>query len=76
MSKYISKDEILEWVQEVNPKVDDIPDRIMEKGHSLVDRTLVNKNVYDIPTTGDALGFLKNAASCWNYIRKQCYTKY
>ncbi len=37
----------------------------MNKGHAWVDRTLVNLRIYDIPTTGDALGMLREAASAF-----------
>lgn len=64
-NKYITKAELLEWIQVQVPKVTNIPDRFMTKGHALVDRTLINMRVYDIPTKVDDLGFLKEAASCF-----------
>lgn len=64
-SKYITKSELLQWIQEQVPDVTNIPNRIMTKGHAMVDRTLVNMRVYDIPTKNDKLGFLKEAASCF-----------
>lgn len=63
--KYITEAEILEWVQEIRPDVASIPDRIMIKGNTWVDRQLVMMKVNDIPTKSDSLGFLREAASCF-----------
>lgn len=59
---YITKAEILEWVQEIDPDVESIPNRFMTKGHTWVKRVLVNLRVYDLPSTADALGMLREAA--------------
>lgn len=63
--KYITKAELLQWVQVQVPDVTNIPDRFMSGGHALVDRTLVNMHVYEIPKTSDKIGFLREAASCF-----------
>lgn len=63
--KYVSKTDILQWVQKIDAKVTDISDHIMNKGHAWVDRTLTNMRVYKHPTTSDAKSFLKMAASCF-----------
>lgn len=49
----------------IDPEVTDLPERFMTKGHTWVDRVLVVMRVYDIPTESDALGFLREAASCF-----------
>ena len=65
--KYITKLEILEWVnvQLEDATVDDIPNRIMNKGNRKVDAELSNLGIKTIPTKVDSNGFLKEAASCF-----------
>ena len=65
--KYITKVEILEWinVQLEDDEIDDIPNRIMMKGHKKVDAELFRLGAKTIPAKVDANGFLKEAASCF-----------
>lgn len=63
--KYVTKADILEWIQELVPEITDIPNRIMTKGHSLVYANLVNTRVFEIPDAVDEFGFLREAASCF-----------
>jgi len=63
--KYITKAEILQWVQEIDPLQTTIPNRIMNGGHTWVDRTLVNMRIRTIPKKSDAIGLLREAAACF-----------
>ncbi len=71
ITKYITKAEIIGWVNLQNNKltVNDIPDDILDKAHVKVDATIVNKKCWDkddgLPTKADDPLFLKMAAQCF-----------
>ena len=66
ISKYLTKEEVIGWVQMQNPRktVDDIPDDLMNKAHVKVDAEIVNKGCFGsagLPTESDDMDFLKYA---------------
>lgn len=65
--KYVSKADILEWVNIQRPRlaVDDIPDLIMSQGHARVDGFLFRKGIMTAPGGNDTNSFLKLAAGCF-----------
>ncbi len=69
ITKYITKAEIIGWVQLQNEKLTDFPDDILDKAHVKTDATIVNKNCWDkdegLPTESDDALFLKMATQCF-----------
>jgi len=71
ITKYITKDNIIGWVNLQNDKltVDDIPDDILDKAHRKVDAEIVNKSCWDkdegLPIGPDEFGFLSDACQCY-----------
>ena len=71
ISKYITKAEIIGWVNLQNTKIteSDIPDDILDKAHVKTDATIVNKGCWDkeegLPTEPDNPLFLKMATQCF-----------
>jgi len=62
--KYVTKAEILEWVNVQQPDLTaaDIPDFAMGQGHVKVDAEIIRRGEFDAPTENDTNSFLKYAA--------------
>lgn len=69
ITKYITKESILSWVQLQNSKITDFPSDILDKAHIKVDADIVNKGCWDkdegLPTESDEAGFLSMATQCF-----------